>query len=140
MVGGSVECVEAMVVTLDFRAVRDDKAQFAEASHDVLGDLRQGVEAPKRLAPAGQGEIGRFGRSGGLEFQRGGAFGEGGFERLFGDVERLACFRAFLAGQAAHALGQGGEAAFSAEILDARLLQGGEIVGRLQLRQRGLLQ
>ena len=111
MVGGGVQRVETMILVLDFRAVGDGEADFAEAADNVLGHLGERMEFAEGAAAAGQGEIGGFLGQGGLEFEFGAAFGKRGFEFGLGGVDEFAGGGFFLLGERAELFHQRGELA-----------------------------
>src|SRR6266542_161157 len=80
MVGRRVERVEAVVFVLDFGAVGNHETDFAEAAHDVLGDLGERMKFAERAASAGQGEVSWLPGESSLEFEFFTARSQGGFE------------------------------------------------------------
>src|SRR6185437_1212686 len=60
MVGGRVQRIEAMIFVLDLRAIRDDEANLAETTYDIVGHLRQWMQLAQRATTTGQGEVGWF--------------------------------------------------------------------------------
>ena len=95
---------------------------------------------PSDAAAAGQGEIGRLLGQGGFEFELAAALGQRGFQLDLGGVDGLAGGGLLLLGQRAELLHQGGELAVRAQVVDARLLERGQVRRGLQLGQRGLFQ
>ena len=140
MVGGRVERVETMILVLDFRAVGDDEADFAEAADDVLGHLRERMEFAKRAAASGQREIGRFLGQRSRQFEFGAAFGQRGFEGDFGSVDGFAGSGLFLLRKRAELFHQSGEPAVRANPVALGLFERGEVGRGFQVGQRGLFQ
>ena len=96
--------------------------------------LPRGRRRPGRVKSVG------FLGQGGFEFQFGAAFGEGGVQFGLGLVDELAGGGAFLLGQRAQLLHQGGEFSVRAKPRALGLVKGGQIGGGLKLGQRGLLE
>src|SRR5258708_38328611 len=71
MVGWCVERVEAMILVFDLGAIGDNKTDFSEAAHNILGDTGQRMEFAEDAAAARQRAVGRLGGQGGLEVEVG---------------------------------------------------------------------
>ena len=138
MIGGRVERVEAMVFVLDFRAIRDDETNFAEAADDVVGDLGEGMQLPEDGAAAGKAEIGRLFGESAFEFEFATAFREELIDFRFGLVNELASAGAFLLRKRAELFHQRGEGTICAEVLDARLIKRGKVGSGREVRDGGV--
>src|SRR5437879_1933058 len=98
-----------MILVLDFRAVGDHEADFAEAANDIFGYLSQRVELAQNSAAAWQSKIDRFFGERGFEFEFAAALGKRGFQFGFGKIDSFASSRLFFLRQRAELLHQGGK-------------------------------
>ena len=129
-----------MVFVFGFGAVGHDKAELAEAAHNILGGLSERVELAQGPPTAREREIGRFFGRGGRKFQFAAALGQGGFQLDFGGVDSLAGGGLLFFGQTAQLLHQSGELAVRAQEIHPRLFEARQVRGRAQSGERRLFQ
>src|SRR5438876_9583475 len=140
MAGRRVERIEAMVFIFDLRSVGDSEADFPKAADDVLGHLRERMELAQGAAAAWQCKIGRLAGQRGLKFEFAAALCEGRFKCNFDGIDGFAGTGLLLLRQTPKLLHQRSESAMRTEIIDASLLQSGQIRRTAQFSQSRLFQ
>ncbi len=99
VVRGDVQRVEVVPIVLDLRALGDGEAHVGEDRGDLLGDLADRVDGPRRAGPRGQGHVEPFGLEALVEggvAQRLFLCGEGGVDLVLQRVELRTHDLAFL--------------------------------------------
>src|SRR2546426_938042 len=96
MIGRCVERVKTMILVLDLRTVRDNKADLPETPHDVVGYLRQWMKFPDGATTSGQSEVGWFLEKRPFEFDFLAPRLQGSLQFDLGLVDQLACGRTVL--------------------------------------------
>ena len=132
MVGRNVQRLEVMEIVLDLRPLGDREADPGEECLDARQGAAERMAAAGPLPPPWQRHVNRLARQPGIQrrrFQRRLACGDGGFQRLLSLVDGLAGVAPLFGRQAPQFLEALGERAFLAQIMHARLIQGGEIAG-----------
>src|SRR5437588_12992758 len=126
MIGWRIQCIEAMIFVLDFRAIGDHKPDLTKAADDVFGDLGQRMQPTDWPPSSRQRKVDGLLWQRRLQLQLALAIVQDRLQFRLGLIDELACGWTFFFGEASQLLEQRGEFSVSAEVGDLRLFERSE--------------